>query len=221
MADHGYEMTFDPSTFNKRSSSTDSDRIITDINKLHTVLQQIILANNKTAIQYNKNHLPVPEDFNIGKKSVPLNKKPYNRKTIESRYVGPITITHRVGPNAVKLDLPPTIINHPICNVNLLEPHIENNIPNRNIPPPPPPVIVDNQEEFIVDRIVDSKRIRGKLMYKVEWKGYKGRARYDWIEAEGNENLEAIDNFDNTHPTKPGGPNEQAVNLQYRQKRHC
>ena len=59
--------------------------------------------------------------------------------------------------------------------------------------------------------IVDSKRVRGKLRYKVEWKGYKGRARYDWIDAEGNEDLEAIDIFYDKYATKPGGPRENAV----------
>ncbi len=214
MADHGYEMTFDPATFEKRPFSTDSDRIILDISKLHTILREhIILANDRMAKQYNKNHLPVPDDFNIGKKVYLSTRNLTTERPsakLESRYVGPFTIMERIGPNAIKLDLPPTMRNHPVFNVNLLETHIENEIPNRHVPPPPP-VVIDDEEEYIVDRIVDSKRIRGRLMYRVEWKGYKGRAKYDWIEAEGNEDLEAIDHFYNTYPTKPGGPNERTV----------
>ena len=112
-----------------------------------------------------------------------------------------------MGPNAVRLDLPKTMKNHPVFNVNLLEPHIPNNIPNR-IVPPPPPVVVDEVEEFVVDSIVDSRRNRGSLEYKVAWKGYTGKSKYDWIAAEGNEELTAIDDFYTLYPTKPGGPQE-------------
>ena len=69
LADHGYEMTFDPSTFSKRPFSTKSNTIVTDIQQLHTVLhEQIQNANTKMAKQYNKKHLPVPADFEVGKK---------------------------------------------------------------------------------------------------------------------------------------------------------
>ena len=213
-ANHGYDMTFDPATFDKRPLSTDSDRIIIDIDNLHSKLrEQITTANSNMAKQYNKNHLATPQDFEVGKKVYLSTKNLTTERPsakLESQYIGPFTITKRIGPNAVKLDLPVTMRNHPVFNINLLEPHIANDIPNREVPPPPP-VVVDDELEYIVSSIVDSKRIRGKLRYKVEWKGYKGRARYDWIDAEGNEDLEAIDIFYDKYPTKPGGPRENAV----------
>ena len=69
LADHGYKMTFDPSTFSKRPFSAKSNIIVTDIQQLHTVLhEQIHIANVKMAKQYDKKHLPVPSDFKVGKK---------------------------------------------------------------------------------------------------------------------------------------------------------
>ncbi|MBW0520183.1 hypothetical protein O181_059898 [Austropuccinia psidii MF-1] len=37
---------------------------------------------------------------------------------------------------------------------------------------PPPPVIVEEQEEWEVAQVLDSKLKRGKLWYLVEWKGF-------------------------------------------------
>ena len=55
LADHGYKMNFDPSTFSRRPFLTKSNTIITDIQHLHTVLwDQIQIANTRMAKQYNK-----------------------------------------------------------------------------------------------------------------------------------------------------------------------
>ena len=60
---------------------------------------------------------------------------------------------------------------HPMFHVNLLEPHVANKFPGRVVAPPPPDH-VDSYPEFEVDRILNSKIRRGKIMYLVDSVGY-------------------------------------------------
>ena len=49
---------------------------------------------------------------------------------------------------------------HPVFHVSLLEPHVENTFPGRDVSPPPPEM-VDSYEEFEVEKILDSRIHRG------------------------------------------------------------
>ena len=40
------------------------------------------------------------------------------------------------------------------------------------IPEPPPPEILDDELEYEVEKVLDSRRRHGKLEYLVHWKGY-------------------------------------------------
>jgi hypothetical protein len=61
---------------------------------------------------------------------------------------------------------------HPVFHVSMLEPFLDNLIPNWTLSPPPP-VEIDNKLEYKVTTIVDSRIFRGKLQYRVEWLGYE------------------------------------------------
>ena len=65
---------------------------------------------------------------------------------------------------------------HPVFHISLLEPHVENTFPSRVVAPPPLEN-VDSYPEFEVDRILDSKIRRGKIMYLVDWVGYDASER--------------------------------------------
>jgi hypothetical protein len=39
------------------------------------------------------------------------------------------------------------------------------------MPQPPPTVIVDAHEEYEVEQVLDSKKIRGQVKYLIKWKG--------------------------------------------------
>jgi len=86
--------------------------------------------------------------------------------------------------------------------VSLLEPVLENNIPGR-IKNPPPPIILDNQEEYEIENIIDSRVVYNKQEYLVDWKGYNISDR-TW---EPKENLgnsqELIERFHKRYPDKP------------------
>src|SRR5271169_7117330 len=75
---------------------------------------------------------------------------------------------------------------HPAFHVSMLEPSTPNTIPNR-IQPPPPPILVDEETEYEISKILDSKldkRRACKLLYLVRWSGYEGTDdETSWIPA--------------------------------------
>jgi hypothetical protein len=64
---------------------------------------------------------------------------------------------------------------HPVFHVSMLEPSTPNSVPN--CIQPPPPVIIDEEPEYEISEILDSKldkRRACKLLYLVRWSGYEG-----------------------------------------------
>ena len=57
---------------------------------------------------------------------------------------------------------------HPVFHVSLLTPVPRDPHPG-HIPPAPPAVLVDGEEEYEVEEILDSKLVRKRLKYLVQW----------------------------------------------------
>ena len=91
----------------------------------------------------------------------------------------------------------------------MLEPAIPNTIPGR-VQSPPPPVMVDNEPEFeiseILDTKIDNRRHACKLLYLVHWTGYEGTNKEtSWILAsELGHASELVADFHTAYPAKPG-----------------
>jgi transposase InsO family protein len=121
---------------------------------------------------------------------------------LDYKRLGPFRIAKKIGKAAFRLKLPASMRIHPVFHVSLLEPFRPNDIPGRT-QDPSPPVIVDNQEEFEVEEILDSRIRRGKLQYFVHWKDWPISSR-TW---EPQENLahspDMIDAFHRAYPSKP------------------
>ncbi|MBW0501179.1 hypothetical protein O181_040894 [Austropuccinia psidii MF-1] len=77
---------------------------------------------------------------------------------------------------------------------------------------PPPPVLVEEQKEWEVAQVLDSKLRRGKLWYLVEWKGFsEDPERTSWEPASNiNNSPELVKDFHSLYPGKPG-PNTSRV----------
>ena len=78
----------------------------------------------------------------------------------------------KVGELDYKLDLPHWLKVHPTFHVNRLSPWHDQGV---NKPPPPKPVQVGGEEEYIVEKILDSRVFRRQLQYKVRWKGFEAK----------------------------------------------
>ncbi len=84
----------------------------------------------------------------------------------------------------------------------MLEPYHEIQIPERHREPPAL-IEIEGQEEFEVQEVLDSKRIRGKLLYLIFWQGYPP-SEATW---EPVENLvhaqDLVNRFHQWYPNKP------------------
>jgi hypothetical protein len=98
---------------------------------------------------------------------------------------------------------------HPVFHTSLLRSAANDPLPEQRAPPPPP-IIVEREGvdggslEYEVDEVVDLRRLRNKLMYKVKWASGE-------ITEEAWSNLlpgseVAVANFHQMMLTKPGPP---------------
>ncbi|MBW0526677.1 hypothetical protein O181_066392 [Austropuccinia psidii MF-1] len=93
---------------------------------------------------------------------------------------------------------------HPVFHISLLEPVKTSKISNRR-QKPPSPIIIEEEEEWEVSQILDSKLKRGEFWYLVEWKGFsQGLERSTW------EQTENLKNFHSLYHDKPGPNSSRA-----------
>jgi len=93
-------------------------------------------------------------------------------KKLADKQHGPFKILEVIGPSSYKLKIPKAWKGiHPVFNEVLLQPYKEP-LPSQSKPPPPNPVQIDEQEEYEVESILDSKKVHNLTQYLVHWKGY-------------------------------------------------
>jgi len=91
---------------------------------------------------------------------------------------------------------------HPVFHVSLLEPHQRNPFPDRT-QPPPPPIELEDDVEWEVEEILDSRIRRGKIQYLVHWQGYGPHER-TWEPLENLSNAaETVAEFHQRYPNRP------------------
>jgi len=91
---------------------------------------------------------------------------------------------------------------HSVFHVTLLEPHHENTIPNQ-IQPPLSTITIGKEIEYEIEKVLDSKISRRKLLYFVKWKGYP-TSENSWEPIENLKHfLDLTWSFYKKHPTKP------------------
>ncbi|MBW0461687.1 hypothetical protein O181_001402 [Austropuccinia psidii MF-1] len=93
-------------------------------------------------------------------------------KIISERQLGHFPIVKKISIHSYHLNLPSQWLSiHPVFHISLLEPVKTLTIPNQH-QQPLPPIIIEEEGEWEVSQILDSKLKRGKLWYLVEWKGF-------------------------------------------------
>ncbi|MBW0565762.1 hypothetical protein O181_105477 [Austropuccinia psidii MF-1] len=133
-------------------------------------------------------------------------------KKLSERWLGPFEVIKKIGSHAHHFKFPQQWKSaHPAFHVSLLEPVKQSTIQNK-YQFPPPPVLVEEQEEWEVAQVLDSKLKRGKLWYLVEWKGFsEDPERTTWEPASNLTNSpDLVKDFHSLYPDKPG-PNTSRV----------
>ena len=165
----------------------------------------IAKAKDEYAQYYNRHRTPAPI-LNPGDK-VWLDasdiKTTRPSQKLAHRQLGPYAIERRVGKDSYRLKLPFSMRRlHPVFSIVKLTPYEEDQIPGRRSKPPPPPILVDGEEQYEVERILDSRMRYRRLEYLVKWQGYDDGYN-SW---EPHYNLAAPDvvaDFHRRHPAAP------------------
>ena len=115
---------------------------------------------------------------------------------------GPFAIAQVMSPVSYRLELPHQWRIHPVFHTDLLTPYRETKTHGENYQRPPPELI-DNEEEFEVEAVLDSRRFgRGrKLQYLVKWLGYPDSDN-QWEDADKVHADELVKIFRQRHPDK-------------------
>ena len=177
----------------------------TRIQQIHaTLVNAVTHAQDHQAKYYDSKHKS--RSFNVGDKvwlsTVNLRTIRPSKK-LDQKRVGPFKILAKLGLQAYRLELPNTMRQiHDVFHVSLLDPAKENTIPDR-IQSPPPPVILDNEAEFEVEEVLDSKVSRRRLFYLVKWLGYPSFEN-SWEPASNLKHTSSlIAEFHRKYPSKP------------------
>ena len=91
---------------------------------------------------------------------------------------------------------------HPVFNVVKLTPSPADPIAGRNSAIPPPPEVIHGEEEYLVEKILDSKMFRGRLKFKIKWEGY-GPEHDSWEYATEVHAPERVQEFYRQNPAAP------------------
>jgi len=113
---------------------------------------------------------------------------------------GPFAITQVMSPVNYRLKLPTQWSIHDVFHIDLLTPYRETDFHRSNYSRLAPD-LVDNEEEYKVEKILDSWQIgRGrKKQYLIKWKGYPDSDN-EWVDKQDVHAPEAIREFENQNP---------------------
>ena len=91
---------------------------------------------------------------------------------------------------------------HLVFNVVKLTPAPADPIAGRHPTLPPPPELVEGEEEYLVEKILDSKMFCGRLKFKIKWEGY-GPEHDSWEYASEVHAPEQVADFYKQNPAAP------------------
>lgn len=120
-------------------------------------------------------------------------------KKFSPRFIGPYNIIEIINPVSFRLKLPDSLRIHDVFHKSLLKKYVSPVVPVKG---PPPPVEVEGQEEFIISKIIDVRKIRNSFQYLVHWKGF-GPEERSWIPMSRMHASRLITKFHRENPGKP------------------
>jgi len=114
---------------------------------------------------------------------------------------GPFEIVQVMSPINYRLKLPTQWSIHDVFHIDLLTPYRETDLHGSNYSRPVPDLI-DNEEEYEVEKILDSRQFSQgrKKQYLIKWKGYPDSDN-EWVDHKDMHTPEAIKEFQSSRTT--------------------
>ncbi|MBW0542707.1 hypothetical protein O181_082422 [Austropuccinia psidii MF-1] len=141
-------------------------QILKQLARVQQVVKEELESEIRRFKKYADRNRSIPPNFQPGDKVWLASKKIKTTrptKKLSERWLGPFEVIKQIGSHAYHLKLPQKWKSvHPVFHVSLLEPVKQSTIPNRH-QLPPPPALAEDQEEWEVAQVLDSKLKRGKL----------------------------------------------------------
>ncbi|KAK3553833.1 hypothetical protein QTP70_012201 [Hemibagrus guttatus] len=161
-------------------------------------------AVRRQRIQADRRRCPHPS-YRVGQK-VWLSTRNLRLKLpcrkLSPRFIGPFEIICQVNPVAYRLRLLATYRICPTFHVSLLKPAHPSTegAPAGGVPPSP--LDVEGSPAYRVQALLDSRRVRSRVQYLVDWEGY-GTEEWSWVDALDILDPSLTEDFHRDHSNKP------------------
>lgn len=155
--------------------------------------------------QANRRRRPAPslrpgQKVWLSTKDLPLRVE---ARKLAPRFIGPFKVLRKVNPVSYRLLLPNSLRIHPTFHVSCLKP-VKYSPLSPATRPPPAPQIIDGQPAYRVKRILDTRLVRGRRQFLVDWDGY-GPEERSWVPTRHILDKSLIRDFHHLHSARALG----------------